>query len=36
VAAMAMTFSDPAETLRYLRETTRQLVPDLYLDMDVE
>ncbi len=36
IAARAMTFSDPKETLLFLRQTTRELVPDLYLDTDIE
>ena len=36
VAAEAMELADPQETLRFLRETTRQLAPDLYLDAALE
>ncbi len=36
VARRAMRFDDPAETLRYLRRTTRELVPDLYFDDTIE
>jgi phosphoenolpyruvate-protein phosphotransferase (PTS system enzyme I) len=35
VAAKAMMFSDPKDTLEFLRKTTRELVPDLYLDTEL-